>query len=314
MKSNLYLALVVTFTLLCSTLAITNTAASVTDFSCGDVSEIPTAECDALVALYNSTNGSGWTDNTHWLITTTPSDWFGVTVEFGHISVLDLHSNQLSGSIPPELGDLSSVSWVDLHSNQLSGLIPPELGDMSNLQYFELSNNQLSGSIPAELGMLNILQYFNLSDNQLNGSIPPELGDLSSLHYLLLSDNQLSGLIPTELANLSSLQSLNLSSNRLIGSIPPELGDLSSLLVLRLDHNQLIGDVPDSFVNLVNLFDPGTAWDGGDGLDLDYNHLNVPPDYPNPANPLHVFLSQKDPDWYLRQTILRLFYLPLLNR
>jgi Leucine-rich repeat (LRR) protein len=153
-----------------------------------------------------------------------------------------------------------------------------------------------------------------LTYNQLSGLIPPELGNLSSLQSLNLSSNQLSGSIPPELGNLSSLQSLFLSSNRLSGSIPPELGDLSSLLVLRLNHNHLTGDVPASFVNLVNLKDPGTAWDGGDGLDLDYNHLNVPPDYPNPANPLHILLFQKDPDWHLWQTILHSFYLPMASR
>jgi hypothetical protein len=36
-------------------------------------------------------------------------------------------------------------------------------------------------------------------------------------------------------------------------------------------------------------------------LDLDYNFLNIPPSYPDPGNPLHVFLSQKDPDWQLYQ-------------
>ena len=35
-------------------------------FTCDGVSEIPRAECDALVALYNSTNGPGWTNN-DWL-------------------------------------------------------------------------------------------------------------------------------------------------------------------------------------------------------------------------------------------------------
>ena len=30
-------------------------------FSCDNVTEIPKVECEALVALYNSTNGPGWT-------------------------------------------------------------------------------------------------------------------------------------------------------------------------------------------------------------------------------------------------------------
>ena len=42
--------------------------------------------------------------------------------------------NQLTGEIPPELGDLSNLTKpVPLRSNQLMGEIPPELGGLSNL-------------------------------------------------------------------------------------------------------------------------------------------------------------------------------------
>jgi hypothetical protein len=153
----------------------------------------------------------------------------------------------------------------------------------------DLGWNQLSGIIPVELGDLTHLTGLFLDHNQLVGNIPPELGDLTNLKYLYLYDNQLRGTIPTTLGNLINLQALWLQNNHLSGDIPP------------------------TFINMVSLKDAGQFY-GYDGLDLDYNYLNVPPDYPNPANPLHVFLSQKDPDWYLRQTILRLFYLPLLNR
>ncbi len=50
------------------------------DFSCTSVTEIPQIECEALVALYNSTNGPGWTDHSNWLVTSTPSNWYGMTV------------------------------------------------------------------------------------------------------------------------------------------------------------------------------------------------------------------------------------------
>ncbi len=48
-------------------------------FSCETVSEIPPLECEALVALYNSTNGAGWTISTNWLTTNTPSNWYGIS-------------------------------------------------------------------------------------------------------------------------------------------------------------------------------------------------------------------------------------------
>lgn len=46
--------------------------------TCADVTEIPQAECEALVQLYNSTDGPNWTNNTDWLQTNTPCNWYGV--------------------------------------------------------------------------------------------------------------------------------------------------------------------------------------------------------------------------------------------
>jgi len=108
---------------------------------------------------------------------------------------------------------------------------------------------------------------------------------------------------------------LGLGNNQLSGNIPGELGSMTNLKVLLLNNNQLLGDVPGTLLNLVNLFDPGEyPPNAGDGLDLDYNYLIVPPGYPDPANPLHVFLSKKDPDWHLFQTKMQWFFLPVVNR
>ena len=89
-----------------------------------------------------------------------------------------------------------------------------------------------------------------------------------------------------------------MAGNQLSGAVPVEIGNLSNLRMLHLNQNLLEGDIPDTFTNLINIFAPGTYGKNGDsGLDLDYNKLNVPPGYPDPAVPLQVFLSQKDPNW-----------------
>ena len=42
-------------------------------------SQVPQIERDALIALYNSTDGANWTDNTGWLGEAgTECSWFGV--------------------------------------------------------------------------------------------------------------------------------------------------------------------------------------------------------------------------------------------
>lgn len=62
---------------------------------------------------------------------------------------LDLHSNQLDGTIPSTLGNLTNLHSLDLSRNMLSGQIPPALGDLKNLTHFNVSYNNLSGPIPS---------------------------------------------------------------------------------------------------------------------------------------------------------------------
>jgi Leucine-rich repeat (LRR) protein len=220
---------------------------------CAVVTEIPTVECEALIALYDSTDGENWRDNTGWNVTIAPCSWYQIRCDGGHVTKLDLRGNRLSGSIPSELGNLSHLEFISLYNNQLSGSIPAELGNLSRLESLDLNDNQLSGSIPAELGNLSRLESLDLNENQLSGSIPSELGNLSRLESLNLGYNQLSGSIPSELGNLSHLEFLNLYNNQLSGSIPSELGNLSNLSYLYLNDNQLSGSIPSELGNLSNL-------------------------------------------------------------
>ena len=170
----------------------------------------------ALAALYNATNGSSWQDDTNWLSNGPLGEWLGVSTDAdGRVTELVLDSNQLSGPIPSELGNLANLEFLRLRDNELSGSIPPELGNLDNLQGLDLRDNELSGSIPSELGDLDNLTGLGLHDNQLSGPIPSELGDLDNLTGLGLHDNQLSGPIPSELGDLSNLQVLSLNGNEM---------------------------------------------------------------------------------------------------
>ena len=192
----------------------------------------------ALVALYNATNGSGWGDNTNWLSDEPLGEWFGVSTDAeGRVESLTLRSNNLSGSIPVELGNLTNLEYLSLENNKLSGSIPVELGDLTNLALLYLYRNKLSGSIPVALGNLTNLTYLSLGDNQLSGTLPVELGNLTNLTLLYLGSNQLSGSIPVALGNLTNLEYLRLENNKLSGSIPVELGDLTNLKELYLSGN-----------------------------------------------------------------------------
>ncbi len=118
---------------------------------------VPAAQRAALIALYNATDGANWTDNTGWL-SPDESTWYGVTVTSCHITDIQLDGNNLTGTIPPEIGDLPMLEGLSLGANQLSGSIPPEIGNLTNLIGLNLAINQLDGSVPPELGNLVNLQ------------------------------------------------------------------------------------------------------------------------------------------------------------
>jgi Leucine-rich repeat (LRR) protein len=135
------------------------------------------------------------------------------------------------GPIPTELGNLLFLTSLDLSWNQLSR-IPTEIGLLTNLLYLDFDVNAIEGPIPVEIARLSALTSLDISTNWLSSSIPTQLGLLSKLVYLGLESNSLTGSIPTELGQLSGIVSLDLSDNQLNSTIPTQLGRLSKLLYL----------------------------------------------------------------------------------
>ncbi len=177
---------------------------------------IPQIEREALIALYTSTNGDGWTDKTGWktpplhtdgfAMPGTEGSWYGITVESDHVSRIYFYQNNLTGNIPSELGNLTNLWKLELYNNQLTGSIPSQLGNMTDLLGLDLTGNQLAGCIPSQLSNLTNLEYLRLSGNQLTGSIPSQLGNMTDLWSLELTGNQLAGSIPSQLSNLTNLE------------------------------------------------------------------------------------------------------------
>ena len=208
-----------------------------------------------LEALYIATDGDNWTHNDNWLTDAPLNEWYGVSADYNGVIGLYLISNNLTGTIPRELGNLPNLEWLVIQDSNLRGTIPSELGSLSNLKSLDLSNNDLTGAVPRELGSLSNLKSLDLSNNDLTGEVPHELGSLSSLLTLGLDSNQFAGSIPAELGNMSSLAELHLSGNELTGAIPGELGNLSNLEHLSLWDNNLTGTIPSELGNLSSLAD-----------------------------------------------------------
>ena len=182
-----------------------------------------------LVALYHSTGGANWDANANWLSDRPIAEWHGVSTDSnGRVIRLALQDNNLTGTLPAELGGLSNLTELVLYNNHLTGEIPPELGGLSNLTALSLYANQLTGEIPPELGRMYNLTGLALNYNRLRGEIPTELGGLSNLIELALHSNELTGEVPTELGDLSNLTWLSLESNHLTGCIPEGLRDIAN--------------------------------------------------------------------------------------
>jgi len=217
---------------------------------CNSVTQLPAAECEALIAIFASTNGNAWTNKSNWLQTNTPCSWFGVTCANGRVLRLDLPNNKLSGPLPSTVDAFLMIQYFDVSRNSLTGTIPPQLGNLPKLLYLHLAYNQLSGSIPPTLGNLGTVVFFYLHNNQLTGTLPAELSGLVMAKALTFTNNQLSGTIPATLGNLPQLQRLHLTSNQFSGAIPPELSNAVKLQELYLNSNQFSGPLPLSLTNL----------------------------------------------------------------
>jgi len=213
--------------------------------------DIPQSERDALLALYDSTNGDAWIHRDNWGGDPgTECTWWGVTCNGDETHVTGLlftvgsSGNNMVGPIPPQLSDLTMLEWMNLGYNNLNGSIPSELGQLTNLEFLILYHTELTGSIPSELSQMTNLVSLRLYLNQLSGNIPTELSQLSNLMELWLYKNQITGEIPTELGQMPVLWDLNLHGNQLSGGIPSELGQAPRLTILNLQENQLSGPIP----------------------------------------------------------------------
>ncbi len=238
----------------------------------GASAAIPSAERSALVDLYQSTNGPSWTENAKWLSNEPECDWYGVTCDETESNVIDLslYYNNLDGTLPASLGNLSKVRSLQFAGNQLRGELPASFGALKQLEILYLDANQFEGQLPDALGDLAALVELGLSQNYFEGEIPASFANLRELKALNLTLNLLSGEIPAALGSLSKLELLTVGDNFLEGSLPSSLGNLSSLITFRAGYNQLTGPLPVTFSKLRALED----------LDLEVNQLDGPlPDF-----------------------------------
>jgi len=220
---------------------------------CTTITQIPTTECEGLVALYATMDGPHWGVN--WFSTRQPCNWTGIHCTNGHVTTISWNGDYVTetrsrvrGNIPAEIGNLIYLEHLSFELAQVQSL-PPEIGKLQKLRRLELTVNELT-SLPIEIGQLKNLERLLLGYNQLK-TVPHTLGELTNLTELQLYNNPLVA-IPAEMGQLKRIKTLLLWSNQ-ISFIPPELGQLRTLQILAMGYNPLKGSIPPELGNLINL-------------------------------------------------------------
>ncbi|MFW5710116.1 MAG: immunoglobulin domain-containing protein, partial [Bacteroidota bacterium] len=117
-----------------------------------------------------------------------------------------------NGSIPPEIGDFSSLDTLLLGDESLNGSIPPEIGNLTSLKFLGIVESSINGNIPSEIGNLTNLKLLALENNHLEGTIPEVINNLTNLQNLYLRENQFTDL--PDLSSISPLGELYICDNR----------------------------------------------------------------------------------------------------
>ncbi|XP_074282408.1 uncharacterized protein LOC141606920 [Silene latifolia] len=192
---------------------------------------------------------SSWNDSIHHC------SWEGVKCGRKHkrVTLLDLSSRGLAGTISPFIGNLSFLKILNLYNNSLYGEIPTQLGHLIRLQHLGIFNNTLVGEIPANISRCVNLRVFDLGNNKLEGNLPTGLGALSNLEDLYVYNNYLIGPLFDIIQNLTSLVYVYAEYNSFTGTIPNSIGRLQNLTILGVSENKLTGTLPTSLFNLSSL-------------------------------------------------------------
>ncbi|KAH9716280.1 protein kinase domain-containing protein [Citrus sinensis] len=245
----------------------------------------------------------------NWNTSSPVCNWTGVTcdVRTHRVTALNISGLNLTGTIPSELGNLSSLQTLDLSFNWFSGSIPASIFNMSSLLSIRFTNNTLFGELPPNFcNHLSNLEYLFLKSNMFHGKIPSTLSNCKRLRNISLSLNDFSGTIPKEIGNVTTLIGLHLRGNKLQGEIPEELGNLAELEELWLQNNFLTGTIPSSIFNLSSL----------SNLDLSVNNLtgellaNICSNLPLLQT---LFLDENNFDGKIPSTLLRCKHLQTLS-
>jgi RHS repeat-associated protein len=220
------------------------------------------ADSLALLELYDSMGGPNWTNQTNWK-TGKVATWYGVIVKNGRVTEVTLTNNNLTGTIPAAIGNLTAINWLRLYENHLTGRVPETIGNLTACTRLMFYQNQITGGLPESIGQMTALQMLMIQDNLLTGSIPSSIGNLKQMTLLYLYRNKFTGDLPSSLGTMTKLTTLAFHVNDLTGNFD-WIGNLTALTDFYFYGNpNLDCTIPVSIGNLTKMTTlAGGGWMG----------------------------------------------------
>ena len=119
------------------------------------VGDMSAADCNGLVALYNSAGGASRTNKTNWMFNgdttwTTACDWYGVSCAGGRVSAISLSSNNMGGTLPTlPAGAWTALTDINFATNNIGGSLPSAWSTLTAMRNFNIAGNaNLNTTLP----------------------------------------------------------------------------------------------------------------------------------------------------------------------
>ncbi|KAJ9189871.1 hypothetical protein P3X46_001122 [Hevea brasiliensis] len=180
------------------------------------------------------------------ILTKTFTNEFSGVCKLKQLQELDISHNEISGSLPSCLANLTSLQFLSLSSNNFIGNISlSPLRDLTNLEDLELSDNLFQ--IPISLSPFFNHSKLKFFENVGTNKIYVETNDQNltpkfQLDHLSLSGYACGGVFPKFLYHQHNLQYVDLSSLKMGGGFPYWLLENNTKLEsLFLKNNSLSG-------------------------------------------------------------------------
>lgn len=189
---------------------------------------------------------------------------------YSYIIGVTLQSASIVGSIPPTIGNISTLYRLELTGNpKLTGPLPRTLNENS-LIILDVHDNALEGELPDFGVHFFFLLTLDLSGNKFNGPFPiSQISWLTNIETLRLGRNRFEGPVPERaFENMTMIFELDLSSNKFNGTLP-NLTMIHSLRTVNLSRNGFTG----SF--LISSYFNRTENNSLSVLDISHNPLTL---------------------------------------